>query len=123
MENREKGVETTELWVERLRMAAAEHYSKHHESNDLLIQQKTANYVKHSIQVASAVSTTNINGYNNHQNQQHQETHTSPVVVVTKTEPMVSCVYIECPIKFPGCQRPYAMLKAPVPSITVVKQH
>ena len=26
----EKGVETTELWVERLRIAAVEHYSKHH---------------------------------------------------------------------------------------------
>ena len=30
MEDIEKGVETTELWVERLRIAAVEHYSKHH---------------------------------------------------------------------------------------------
>lgn len=46
MEDIEKGVETTELWVERLRIAAVEHYSKHHVPQDLLMQKKTADYVK-----------------------------------------------------------------------------
>ena len=36
MEDIEKGVETTELWVERLRIAAVEHYSKHHVPQGLL---------------------------------------------------------------------------------------
>lgn len=46
MEDIEKGVETTELWVERLRVAAVEHYSRHHVPQDLLMQKKTADYVK-----------------------------------------------------------------------------
>ena len=49
MEDIEKGVDTTELWVERLRIAAVEHYSKHHVPQDLLIQKKTAEYVKQAI--------------------------------------------------------------------------
>ena len=38
MEDIEKGVETAELWVERLRIAAVEHYSKHHVPQDLKMQ-------------------------------------------------------------------------------------
>ena len=49
MEDIEKGVETTELWVERLRIAAVEHYSKHHVPQDLLMQKKTADYVKQTM--------------------------------------------------------------------------
>ena len=53
MEDIEKGVDTTELWVERLRIAAVEHYSRHQVPQDLLIQKKTAEYVK------QAMATTN----------------------------------------------------------------
>ena len=50
MEDIEKGVETTELWVERLRIAAVEHYSKHHVPQDLLVQKKTADYLVKQMQ-------------------------------------------------------------------------
>ena len=49
MEDIEKGVDTTELWVERLRIAAVEHYSRHQVPQDLLIQKKTAEYVKQAM--------------------------------------------------------------------------
>ena len=42
MEDIEKGVETAELWVERLRIAAVEHYSKHHVPQDLKMQMAIA---------------------------------------------------------------------------------
>ncbi len=45
----EKGVDTAELWVERLRVAAAEHYSRHVVPNLLEQQAKTAEYVRHTI--------------------------------------------------------------------------
>ena len=52
----EKGVETAELWVERLRIAAVEHYSKHHVPQDLRIQKKTRDYVKQNITQNGSVS-------------------------------------------------------------------
>ena len=42
MEDIEKGVETAELWVERLRIASVEHFSKNHVPQDLMMQKKTA---------------------------------------------------------------------------------
>ena len=56
MEDIEKGVETAELWVERLRIAAVEHYSKHHVPQDLRMQKKTVDYVKQNITQSGSVS-------------------------------------------------------------------
>ena len=56
MEDIEKGVETAELWVERLRIAAVEHYSKHHVPQDLKMQKKTVDYVKQNITQSGSVS-------------------------------------------------------------------
>lgn len=50
MEDIEKGVETAELWVERLRIAAVDHYARNHITDqDLLIQKKNADYVRQAI--------------------------------------------------------------------------
>ena len=75
MEDIEKGVETAELWVERLRIAAVEHYSKHHVPQDLKMQKKTVDYVKQNITQSGSVSS------------EDQDLNQSPI----NDEPMVKC--------------------------------
>ena len=74
MEDIEKGVDTTELWVERLRIAAVEHYSRHQVPQDILIQKKTAEYVK---QTMGSSTTGHINGTGNTNNNNNGSTHSS----------------------------------------------
>ena len=60
MEDIEKGVETAELWVERLRIAAVDHYSRNHIADqDLRIQKKNSEYVKQAL-INAKIDTTSV---------------------------------------------------------------